>query len=97
MCIRDSLTPVSAQGDAMTLEGYISTPAVSRTGKSGQIFFVNGRVINSKVIDRGIKEGYRERLFEGRHPIAFLFLTSDPADIDVNIHPNKREIRFHRE
>ena len=93
----NNLTPVSAQGDAMTLEGYISTPAVSRTGKSGQIFFVNGRVINSKVIDRGIKEGYRERLFEGRHPIAFLFLTSDPADIDVNIHPNKREIRFHRE
>ena len=81
----------------MSLKGYISTPAMSRTSRSGQIFFVNGRVINSRVMDRGLADGYRERLFEGRHPVAFLFLDVDAGDLDVNIHPNKKEVRFNRE
>jgi DNA mismatch repair protein MutL len=47
------------------------------------------------VIEKGITEGYKERLFEGRYPVAFILVTTDPAVVDVNIHPNKREIRFH--
>lgn len=89
-----NLTPISWEEGKLKLEGYISTPAMSRTTRSSQIFFVNGRVVSSKVIERGLEEGYRERLFDGRHPVAFLFLETDPADLDVNIHPNKKEVRF---
>ncbi len=92
-----NLVPVDYHKDGLSLDGYISTPSMSRPGRNGQIFFVNGRVVNSKVIERGIGEGYKERLFEGRHPLTFLFLNVLSSDLDVNIHPNKKEVRFNRE
>ena len=92
-----NLVPVDLQEGALELSGYISTPSMSRPSRNGQIFFVNGRVVNSKVIERGINEGYRERLFDGRHPLAYLFLNVNASDLDVNIHPNKKEVRFNDE
>jgi len=92
-----NMVPVNYESEGMALEGYISTPAISRTGRTGQIFFVNGRVVNSKVMEKGVSEGYRERLFDGRYPIVFLFLNINSSELDVNIHPNKRAVRFDRE
>ena len=92
-----NLVEVDCVIPGISLNGFVSTPAMTRTGKNAQIFFVNGRVVNSKVIEKGITEGYRERLFDGRHPIAFLFLEINPEDLDVNIHPNKKEVRFNDE
>jgi DNA mismatch repair protein MutL len=92
-----NLTAVNYEEGKLKLEGYISTPAQSKNSRSSQIFFVNGRVVHSKVMEKGLMEGYRERIFEGRHPVAYLFLETDPADLDVNIHPNKREVRFDKE
>ena len=92
-----NLVPVDLEKGPIELTGYISTPSMSRPSRNGQIFFVNGRVVNSKVIERGINEGYRERLFDGRHPLAYLFLNVNAADLDVNIHPNKKEVRFNNE
>lgn len=91
------LVPVSYEEDGVKVTGYISRPSLSRTNRRNQIFFVNGRVVNSKVIEKGVTTGYRERLFEGRYPICFLFIETDPGRLDVNIHPNKREVRFDRE
>lgn len=92
-----TLVEVNSEAYGNKVKGYISKPSLSRTNKKSQVFFVNGRVVNSKVIERGISEGYKERLFEGRHPVCFLFIETDPAKLDVNIHPNKREVRFDRE
>ena len=92
-----NLVPVDLEEGPIELTGYISTPSMSRPSRNGQIFFVNGRVVNSKVIERGINEGYRERLFDGRHPLAYLFLNVNASDLDVNIHPNKKEVRFNNE
>ena len=92
-----NLTALHYEEGKLKLEGYISTPAQSKNSRSSQIFFVNGRVVHSKVMEKGLMEGYRERIFEGRHPVAYLFLETDPADLDVNIHPNKREVRFDKE
>lgn len=89
-----NLTPVGYSEGSMRLTGYISTPAMSRTSRTGQIFFVNGRSVVSRVMDRGVSDGYRERLFEGRYPVALLFMDMAFGDLDVNIHPNKREVRF---
>ncbi len=91
------MVPVEYEADGMSLEGYISTPAFSKTSRASQIFFVNGRSVDSKVMERGVTFGYRERLFEGRYPVCFLFLHVDPRKLDVNIHPNKREVRFDEE
>lgn len=92
--IGEDLVPVHAEADYLQVEGYVSNPGKSRATRRHQIFFVNGRVIDSKVIQRGISQAYSDKLFEGRHPIVFLFLKVRPDTLDVNIHPNKREIRF---
>ncbi len=89
-----NMVPVSYSENGLSLEGYISTPAMSKTTRGSQIFFVNGRVVNSKVMEKGVTAGYKERLFEGRYPVAYLFLEVDSGTLDVNIHPNKREVRF---
>lgn len=92
-----NMVPVCHSEDGISVDGYISTPAFSKTTRGSQIYFVNGRVVSSKVIEKGVSEGYRERLFEGRYPVVYLFLHVDPHTIDVNIHPNKREVRFNEE
>lgn len=79
---------------ACRVYGYISRPSVSRSSRRSQYFFVNGRVVRSRLIERGLASGYRERLFEGRYPIAFLFIEAAPDRLDVNIHPGKREVHF---
>lgn len=75
------------------VHGYISNPGTTRTNRNGQIFFVNGRYIRSDVLEKGLMDGYGDRIFSG-HPVAVLFLTVPPETIDVNIHPNKKEIKF---
>ena len=91
------LVPVDYSLEDNTVTGYISKPSLSRPSRRNQVFFVNGRVVSSRVIEKGVTEGYRERLFEGRHPVCFLFLHTNPAKLDVNIHPNKKEVRFDNE
>lgn len=75
------------------VHGYISGPGVTRNNRSGQIFFVNGRYIKSAVLEKGLSDGYGSRVFSG-YPIAILFVQVPPETIDVNIHPNKKEIKF---
>ena len=79
-----------------SISGYVSDPGTTRTNRKGQLFFVNGRLVDSAVIERGLIDGYSGRIFSG-HPLAVLFIEQDPRDIDVNIHPGKREIRFLRQ
>ncbi|MBQ6314596.1 MAG: DNA mismatch repair endonuclease MutL, partial [Mogibacterium sp.] len=83
------LIPVS--GTDVT--GYISDPGTTRSTRKGQLFFVNGRLVSSNVIEKGLEKGYGGRVFSG-FPIAILFIEADPSEIDVNIHPGKREIKF---
>lgn len=92
--IGEDLVPVHASADYLEIEGYVSNPGKSRATRKHQIFFVNGRVIESKVIQKGISRAYADKLFEGRHPVVFLFLKVRPDTLDVNIHPNKKEVRF---
>ena len=75
------------------VHGFISDPGSTKSNKRGQIFFVNGRYISSSTIEKGIIKGYGDRIFSG-HPICILFIEVNPETIDVNIHPNKKEIKF---
>ena len=88
------LLPVDMSRDGLTLKGFVSIPAASSPSRSRQIFCVNGRIISSKVMEKGLEDAYREKLFPGRYPIGFMFLSMPPEKTDVNIHPTKKEIRF---
>ncbi|WP_051280202.1 DNA mismatch repair endonuclease MutL [Anaerovorax odorimutans] len=92
--IGNHLLHFKEENDNISLEGYISVPSYSKSNRKSQIFFVNGRYINSKIIENAVMDGYAEKLFEKRYPIAFLFIKVMPEKLDVNIHPNKKEVRF---
>lgn len=92
--IATDLLPVENSSNGLILKGFVSSPASSVASRSKQIFCVNGRVVSSKVMETALDEAYKEKLFAGRFPIAFLFLALPADKLDVNIHPTKKEVRF---
>jgi DNA mismatch repair protein MutL len=72
----------------------VGLPTFSRSQADLQYFFVNGRVIRDKLIAHAVKQAYRDVLYHGRHPAFVLYLELDPAQVDVNVHPTKHEVRF---
>ena len=86
--------PIHREAADLTLSGWVGLPTFSRSQADLQYFFVNGRVIRDKLIAHAIKQAYRDVLYHGRHPAYVLFLTLDPARVDVNVHPTKHEVRF---
>lgn len=79
----------------VTVSGYIGGPGMSRTNRQMQASFLNGRPIESASISYGLREGYHTALMKGQHPVTFLFIQMDPHAFDVNVHPAKKEVRFH--
>lgn len=77
--------------------GLMGSPGVSRATRDGQFVFVNRRPVENRGINYALIEGYHNSLMKGRYPVCCLFLEIDPAAVDVNIHPAKREVKFHRE
>ena len=76
------------------ISGFIGQAGLSRQTKAQQLIFVNGRAIESSLITAAVREGYHTALMKGQYPVTFLFLELDPATVDVNVHPAKREVRF---
>jgi DNA mismatch repair protein MutL len=77
------------------IQGYIGGPGLSRSTRQMQFTFLNGRPIESSSISYGLREGYHTTLMKGQHPVTFLFLEMDAHGYDVNVHPAKKEVRFH--
>lgn len=93
----DSFVPVSLEKDPFFLTALFSKPTVSRPTRSFQHIIVNGRPIYSKQLSNFVQEGYSTLLQEGRQPLFLLSLTM-PADLlDVNVHPQKKEVRLRQE
>ncbi|MBI1177187.1 DNA mismatch repair endonuclease MutL [bacterium] len=79
------------------LWGFIGAPGVSRSSREDQNVFVNRRPVENRGINFALSEGYHTALMKGRYPVCCLFLEIDPAAVDVNIHPSKREVKFRDE
>ena len=77
--------------------GWIGQPGVSRSTREDQHLFVNRRPIENRGLNFALIEGYHTALMKGRYPVCCLFVDVDPATVDVNIHPAKREVKFHNE
>jgi DNA mismatch repair protein MutL len=80
--------------DNIRISGFIGQAGLSRQRRTQQLVFVNGRAIESGLLTAAMREGYHTALMKGQFPVTFLFLEIDPASVDVNVHPAKREVRF---
>jgi DNA mismatch repair protein MutL len=79
----------------VTVSGYIGGPGMSRSNRQMQTTYLNGRPIESPSISYGLREGFHTALMKGQYPVTFLFIQMDPHAFDVNVHPAKKEVRFH--
>jgi DNA mismatch repair protein MutL len=75
--------------------GFIGGPGLSRSSRQQQLTFLNGRPIESSSINYGLREGFHTSLMKGQHPVTFLFIEMDAVGYDINVHPAKKEVRFH--
>ncbi len=96
--LSDLLPITGVKADApktpLRVTGFIGRAGISRQTRAQQFVFVNGRAIDSGMLTSALREGYHTALMRGQYPVTFLFIDLDPRDVDVNVHPAKREVRF---
>jgi DNA mismatch repair protein MutL len=80
--------------EGLRLEGFAALPTLTRANGLGQYVFVNGRPVRDKLLLGALRAAYADYLARDRHPMAALFVTLDPREVDVNVHPAKLEVRF---
>ena len=90
----DNSIAIDAMREGVRLAGHVSIPSYSRANALQQYAYVNGRPVRDKLIASAIRGAYADVLPRDRHAVTVLFLTLDPATVDVNVHPAKADVRF---
>ena len=94
---RKALVPVDFAGQGLVVDGFVGIGEQARGSRAHQHFFLNGRAVRSNLLSRAVEEACRHRVMIGRYPMCALSLTLPFESVDVNVHPNKWEVRFLRE
>ena len=93
----DSLMSVDYSFIDMRLTGFVSKPTASRKSRAGQYFYINNRIVKSKTAMAALEQAYKNTIMVGRFPACVLNIELNPAQVDVNVHPAKTEVRFANE
>ena len=80
--------------DGLRVHGWLASPGRSRSDRSLSLVFINGRAVENPALTHALRAAYGDTLARGQYPLCFLFVEMDPAAVDVNVHPAKREVRF---
>ena len=88
------LTPIQIKENGLSIEGYLGKPALVRSNRNFEIYFINGRFIKSSIIAKAIEDGYKEYLMQHKFPLCVLHISMDTTKVDVNVHPTKMDVRF---
>ncbi len=92
--VASEITDISAETSIMRISGFIGRPDKARKGLGNQLFFVNGRYFRSPYLHKAVMKGYEGMIAEGTTPTYFIYLEVNPHEVDVNVHPQKAEIKF---
>lgn len=84
----------SYKSGEISVSGFCGKPLFSKANRNKQYFFINGRYVKSKILQNALENAYKSYIMVGRFPVCFLFLSVDPKDVDINVHPSKLEIKF---
>lgn len=95
--IAKALLEVSYENDFMKIEGFVGKPEISRGNRTFENYYINGRYVKNKIITKAIEDGYKGLVMQHKFPFVSLRIEMDGNDLDVNVHPAKREVRFARE
>ncbi|MES0880191.1 DNA mismatch repair endonuclease MutL [Roseibium sp. SCP14] len=90
----DNAMEIDAEREGVGLTGFAGLPTHHRGNAQHQFFFVNGRPVKDKLLLSGLRGAYADVLARDRHPVVVLFIDLDPAQVDVNVHPAKADVRF---
>ena len=90
----DAVVPIESSSGSYELTGFLGKPELNRSTRNYENYFINGRYVKSDVISKALEEGYKEYLMQHRFPFCVLYITTDPGQTDVNVHPTKMEVRF---
>lgn len=88
------LIPIHAGTDLMEIDGFIGNPNVARGNRNFEYYFVNGRYVKSSLLAKAIEDAYHGFLMQHKYPFTLLYLNIDGEKVDVNVHPQKLEVRF---
>jgi len=92
-----SMRPVDDHLNGLMIKGYVGVGENARGNRSHELFFINGRVMHSRLLNEAVETATRERVMIGRFPVCALYITIAYEAVDVNVHPNKLEVRFRDE
>ena len=93
----ERMVPILIEAHDLTLEGFVGAPENSRARSGHQLFLINGRWVSSVLLRTAVREAYGDLIPPSRHPEAVLHLSVPHEEVDVNVHPTKREVRLARE
>ena len=92
--IANEMIPFQTVEEDLVLEGFLGKPVLNRANRNFENYFVNSRYIRNKLVSKAIEEGYQSYMMQHRYPFCVIHITVPSENVDVNVHPNKMEVRF---
>lgn len=92
--IANEMIPFQIVEEDLVLEGFLGKPVLNRANRNFENYFVNSRYIRNKLVSKAIEEGYQSYMMQHRYPFCVIHITVPPENVDINVHPNKMEVRF---
>ena len=92
--IANHLVPIEIEEERMQVKGFLGKPEINRSNRNFEHYFINSRYVKSKVLAKAIEDGYKQYVMQHKFPFVVLHFHMPAAEVDVNVHPTKMEVRF---